>query len=93
MKKIKVLLFIAVIGMGVISCKAIAKAAAKYWTKKQIKEFVANCEEKSSKLLGEEKAKQYCDCAVDQVAEKYHSYEDVKKMGIIEALKIAKNCK
>ena len=75
------------------SCKMFGRAAAKYWTKKQIKEFVANCETNASKLIGEEKAKQYCDCAVDVVAEKYQKYEDVKKASIREVLKIAKDCK
>ena len=79
--------------MSMLGCKAIAKAAAKHWTKKQIKEFIANCEEKSSKLMSDEKAKHYCECAVDKVAEKYPKFEDYKKIGIIEALKIAKDCK
>lgn len=90
MKKI---ILIAAILIALGSCKMILKGAAKYWTKKQIKEFVANCEEHSSKLLGAERAKKYCDCAVETVAEKYHNYEDVKKAGIIEVLKIAKDCK
>jgi hypothetical protein len=75
------------------SCKALARTAAKYWTKKQIKEFVNNCEEKSAKFVGADKAARYCDCAVDVVAEKYKSYEDVKNASIIEVLKIAKDCK
>ncbi len=90
MKKLIILLLI---GLSLGSCASLAKAAAKYWTKKQIKEFVTNCEEKSSRLIGEDKAQQYCDCAVDVVAEKYHNYEDVKKASIIEVLKIAKDCK
>lgn len=94
MKKIlKISICTALISMTMLSCKAIAKAAAKHWTKKQIKEFVANCEEKSSVLMGEEKAAKYCDCAVDKVAEKYPKFEDYKKIGIVEALKIAKDCK
>ena len=93
MKKIKGLVAILLIASSLIACKAIAKGAAKWWTRKQIKEFVNNCEEKSSKLLGEERAKKYCDCAVDEVAEKYHDFDDVKKAGIGEVLKIAKNCK
>ena len=93
MRQVRMLLFIALLAFSFTGCKAIAKAAAKHWTKKQIKEFVANCEEKTSRLMGEEKAKHYCDCAVDKVAEKYPKFEDYKKTGIIEALKIAKDCK
>jgi hypothetical protein len=93
MKKLKVVLFGFILLAGMISCKAIAKAAAKHWTKKQIKEFVANCEEKSSKFMNKEKATKYCDCAVDKVAEKYPKFDDYKKIGIIEALKIAKDCR
>lgn len=93
MKKVKGLFILVLIAVSLVGCKAIAKGAAKWWTRKQIKEFVGNCEEKSSKLLGEERAKKYCDCAVDEVAEKYHDFDDVKKAGIGEVLKIAKNCK
>jgi hypothetical protein len=90
MKKI---IFILFIGLSLISCKAIMKGAARYWTKKQIKEFVANCETHASKLMSNEKAVQYCDCAVNVVSEKYQNYEDVKSAGIMEVLKIAKDCK
>ncbi len=75
------------------SCASLAKTATKYWTKKQIKEFVNKCEQKSARLVSEEKARHYCNCAVDKVAEQYHNYEDTKKIGIIEVLKIAKDCK
>ena len=75
------------------SCKTIARAAAKYWTNKQIREFVGKCEDKSSLLLGSENAKKYCDCAVDVVAEKYRNYEDVKKASLTDVLKIARDCK
>lgn len=90
MKKTVIVLFI---GIAITSCASLTKIAAKYWTKKQIKEFVTNCEEKSSRLIGEDKAKRYCDCAVDVVAKKYNNYEDVKKASIIEVLKIAQDCK
>ena len=87
-------LFLAVILLTFMSsCASLARAAAKYWSKKQIKEFVNNCEQKSSRLIGEDKAAKYCDCAVDVVAEKYKNYEDVKNASIIEVLKIAKDCK
>src|SRR4051812_38802762 len=75
------------------SCKTIARAAAKYWTNRQIKEFVSKCEDKSSLILGHENAKKYCDCAVDVVAEKYRNYEDVKKASLTDVLKIAQDCK
>lgn len=93
MKYLRIIGFCLFLSGGLMSCKAIAKTAAKHWTKKQIKEFVANCEEKSARLLGEEKATKYCNCAVDQVAEKYPDFNDYKKIGIVEALKIAKDCK
>ncbi|MBD3637586.1 MAG: hypothetical protein HUJ25_09550 [Crocinitomicaceae bacterium] len=93
MKKLRVLVPVIFLVLALTGCKAMARTAAKYWTKKQIKEFIANCEEKSSKLMSDEKAKKYCDCAVDKVATKYPKFEDFKKIGLIEALKIAKDCK
>ncbi|MEP7164462.1 MAG: hypothetical protein ABI741_07205, partial [Ferruginibacter sp.] len=69
-----------------VSCNSIARAAAEYWTNKQIREFVNNCEDRSSILLGSENAKKYCDCAVDVVAEKYRNYDDVKKASIADVL-------
>ncbi len=75
------------------SSNSIARAAAKYWTNKQIREFVNKCEDKSTILLGSENAKKYCDCAVDVVAEKYRNYEDVKNTSIADVLKVARDCK
>jgi len=86
-------LFIFFICLALLSCKMVMKGAARHWTKKQIKEFVSDCEQHSAKVLGDEKAKIYCDCAVDVIAEKYTNYDDVKKAGIIQVLKIAKDCK
>lgn len=93
MKTIKQFSIVAVCIIGLFSCKALAKGAAKWWTKKQIKEFVSDCETKSARLLGEERAAKYCSCAVDEVAAKYNDFEDVKKAGVVEVLKIAKDCK
>ena len=93
MKKLKHISIIIICIVGLFSCKALAKGAAKWWTKKQIKEFVSDCEAKSAKLLGEEKAAKYCNCAVDEVAAKYNNFEDVKKAGIVAVLKIAKDCR
>jgi hypothetical protein len=90
MKKLLLLITVCVF---LVSCKMVAKGAARYWTKKQIKEFVADCKTHAGKLVSEEKAEQFCDCAVDEVAEKYQNYEDVQKTGIAEVLKIAKNCR
>lgn len=93
MKKIFFLVLAIGIAVSMSNCKAMARAAAKYWTKKQIKEFVGNCEEKSAKFVGEEKAHQFCDCAVDQVAEKYQDYKKAEEVNILEIIKIANDCK
>lgn len=93
MKKITFILVGVGLALSLSNCKAMARAAAKYWTKKQIKEFVSNCEEKSAKFVGEDKAHHFCDCAVDQVAEKYHEYKSVQDVNILEIIKIANDCK
>lgn len=82
-----------ILALPMVSCKLIGRTAAKYWTKKQIKTFVTNCEDNASKLLGEDEAKKYCDCAVDVVAEKYQNYDDIKSASIRDILRIAKDCK
>ncbi len=76
-----------------ISCKTIARTAAKYWTRKQIKEFVSNCETRTSQLLGTENAARYCDCAVDVVAEKYRNYQDSKTISLNNLIDILNGCK
>lgn len=87
------LILLCLLFISISSCKMAARTALKYWSKKQVKEFVANCETHSTKIMGEEKAKTFCDCAVDQVATKYTNYEDVSKAGLIEVLKVAQSCK
>ena len=93
------ILFAAILITSVIimsnlsACKTVARAALKYGTKQQVREFVSKCEDKSKILLGEEKAKKYCDCAVDVVAEKYKNYDDIKKTSFMDVLKISNDCK
>lgn len=80
------------IGAGFYSCKAMARAAAKYWTKRQIKKFVADCENRAGLVIGEHKAAHFCNCAVDKVAEKYKNFEDAKDITALEIVKIAQGC-
>jgi len=92
--KIKMLLGVALVAATVfISCSTIARAAAKYWTNKQIKEFISNCSQKAGKIVGEAKADKYCDCAVDIVAEQYRNYQDARNINIYQILKIADGCR
>lgn len=93
MKYLKLGIAAGLICLSLTSCKTLAKGAAKWWTKKQIKEFVNNCEEKTSRLLGDEQAAKYCDCAVDKVAEEYKNFDEIKEKGILTVLKIAADCK
>lgn len=93
MQKIKVILFLVALIMGFSGCKTLAKGAAKWWTKKQVKEFVENCEEKTARLYGAEKAEKFCNCAVDKVAEEYKDFDQVKEKGILTVLKIASGCR
>lgn len=76
-----------------LSCKTVTRAAARYWTNSQIKEFVSNCEEKSAKLIGFEKAEKFCDCAVDAVAKEYKNYQDTKTVSAVRLLDVANNCR
>ena len=85
--------FIIAVVSTTTSCNSIARAAAKYWTNKQIREFIGKCEDKSAIILGSEHAKKYCDCAVDVVAEKYRNYDDVKNASLADVLKVARDCK
>jgi hypothetical protein len=73
-------------------CKAMARAAAKYWTKKQIKEFIKNCETSAIGKFGESKGKDFCGCAVDVVAEQYQNYDEAKNINFVKILLAAKDC-
>lgn len=85
-------LIISLVAIPSSSCKTVARAAARYWTKRQIKEFINNCETKSSKLLGDEKAKKFCDCAVDVVAEQYQNYNETKTLSVAALIEAAQDC-
>jgi hypothetical protein len=94
MKKIKLLLPVILIAIiTIISCKTVGRIAAKYWLKREIKEYVSNCEDKASKVISSEKAHQYCDCSVDLVAEQYHNYQDAKGISLMEILDFINKCK
>lgn len=80
------------ISFAYMGCKSMSRAALKYWSKKQVKEFVSNCNEKlaNNKLVSN--AKNFCDCAVDQVAEKIPDYEKAKGMQAVKLLSEAAKC-
>lgn len=77
----------------IVSCKTVGRIAAKYWLNREIKEFVSNCEQKAGKVIGSEKAHQYCDCSVDLVAEQYHNYQDAKNISVMQILDFINKCK
>lgn len=94
MKHIKILLPVFLITVAVVvSCKTVGRIAAKYWLKREINEFVSNCEDKAGKLIGSEKAHKYCDCSVDLVAEQYHNYQDAKRISVVEILDFINKCR
>ena len=94
MKKSAILIIAVSISIiAAVSCKTVGRIAAKYWLNREIKEFVSNCEDKTGKLVGSENAHKYCDCAVDNVAEQYHNYQDAKKISLLEILDFINKCK
>ena len=88
-----ILIAVAISTMAVFSCKTVGRIAAKYWLKREIKEFISNCESKTGKLIGSENANKYCDCAVDIVAEEYHNYQDAKTISVLEILDFINKCR
>lgn len=94
MKRFKILIpVILLVVVAVISCKTVGRVAARYWLKKEIKEFVTKCEDKVSLVFGSEKANKYCDCSVDLVAEQYHNYQDTKNLSVTEIIDFINKCK
>lgn len=94
MKRTSILLFAFSLGITVlVSCKTVSRIAAKYWLNREIREFVSNCEDKASPAVGRDNAHKYCDCAVDVVAEKYHDYQDAKKISLVELIGFVNNCR
>ncbi|MBK8611010.1 MAG: hypothetical protein IPL84_13990 [Chitinophagaceae bacterium] len=94
MKRVHLLLVaFSIVIATVISCKTVGRIAAKYWLNREIKEFVAGCEDKASLIIGSEKAHKYCDCSVDLVAEQYHNYQDAKKISVMEIIDFINKCK
>jgi hypothetical protein len=94
MKYTKAILLIAAILVAtIISCKTAGRIAARYWLKREIKEFVSNCENMAGKVIGAEKANKYCDCSVDLVAEQYRNYQDAKDLSLTEIISFINKCK
>ncbi|HLP14193.1 MAG TPA: hypothetical protein VK177_19840 [Flavobacteriales bacterium] len=76
-----------------VECKSMAKAAARYWTKQQIKEFKSKCNNaaKNNKLISN--ASDFCDCATDKLSEQYHNYKDAEKLSALEIVSKALDCR
>ena len=79
-------------GTQVTSCKAMAKAAVKHWTKKQKKQFIAKCKEGAVSKFGD-KANEVCSCVANIAEEKYPKAEDAMGMSVMEIVKLAIDCK
>ena len=75
------------------SCKATARLAARYWTRKQISTFITRCEENAAPILGQERSKQICDCAVDKVADTYRDYKEAERLPAVKLLQLAQDCR
>ncbi len=94
MKKIAVIVLALSLALAtIISCKTVGRIAAKYWLKREIKEFISKCEDKAGRIIGAEKANKYCDCSVDLVAEQYHNYQDAKNISVLEIIDFINKCK
>ncbi len=94
MKRNKIIfLVISLLFITIVSCKTVGRVAARYWLKKEIREFVSNCENMAGKVIGSEKANKYCDCSVDLVAEKYQNYQDAKNLSVLEIVDFINKCK
>lgn len=94
MKRYKIILLVcSLLFITIVSCKTVGRIAAKYWLKREINEFVSNCENKVAKVIGSEKANKYCDCSVDLVAEKYQNYQDAKNLSVFEIVDFINKCK
>lgn len=87
----KVTIF-SILVFGFISCSVFKRAALKYWTSHQVEEFIKNCETNASKIMAEDKAMNFCDCAVDVVAKEYPNYADLQNTPIKKIISIAKSC-
>lgn len=74
------------------SCKSIAKATVKHWTKKQVKSFKKNCVEKVSKQFDPDKSKQFCDCATGILSEKYPDASKAESLNVLQLLADAAQC-
>ncbi|MCC7453040.1 MAG: hypothetical protein IT222_02650 [Crocinitomix sp.] len=92
-KKLRLIVGLIVMVGLLASCKMFAKGALKYWTKNQVQEFTSKCEQHAMLIATEEKAKEFCTCAVEVVAKEYKNYDDIKNTSIRELLKVAKDCK
>lgn len=85
-------LILSIILLVLVSCGVFKRTALKFWTEHQVKEFISNCEFNAAKIMAKERVVEFCDCAVDVVAENYKNYEDVKKSPIREIIKVASSC-
>ncbi len=95
MKKTLILSSITLLSLTAVitpSCKSMAKAAAKHWTKKQKKMFVKKCKDGVVGQFGE-KANDICSCVSEKVEKQFPKIEEAMEMSAFQLLKIAKDCR
>jgi hypothetical protein len=86
-----VVLLAGAITTSTTGCKSLAKAAAKHWTKKQKKKFIAKCKDGTVKRFGD-KANAKCGCIAEAAEKKFPKAEDAMAMSVLEMIKIAGDC-
>lgn len=73
------------------SCRSMAKAAAKHWTKRQVKKFKKNCKSKLNGHLPEAKVEAFCGCATDKISQSF-DLDKANQLDHIALLKEAASC-
>lgn len=86
-------LFVFMSGLSVstTSCKWMAKTAAKHWTRKQKKKFIAKCKEGAIAKFSA-RSNEICKCMASVAEEKFPKAEDAMSMGWLQLVKMAGDC-
>ena len=84
-------LFVLLVALPQPSCKSLAKAAVKHWTKKQRKEFIAKCKDGAVTAFGDN-TNEVCACVATSVEENMPNYEDAKAVTVMKMISMGKEC-
>jgi hypothetical protein len=92
MKKLALLFSISLLLFFINSCSESLVEKKKGWTKQERETFLSNCFDEAALGMSDSSAKEYCQCVLEKIQERYPKASDAVEMNKDEITEFATEC-